>query len=144
MRERGRPGARCGVGGSSVVGEVARLSEKDTSGEKGGDEGSAGELSCSGEIGRLRENGVGVVDLRRGEELLEEAGEIDGDDGPGVAWSVGATEVGADGPCELVRSVLDASSTSFRSDERKLGSPVVSPLLSRALELAAREDSPCC
>lgn len=57
---------------------------------------------------------------------------------------MGAVDVGADGPCELVRSALDASSTSFRRDERKLGSPVVSTLLSRALELAAREDSPFC
>lgn len=69
---------------------------------------------------------------------------MDGEDGPGVGWSVGAIEVGADGPCELVRSVLDASSTSFRRDERKLGSPAESPLLSRALEQAAREDSPFC
>lgn len=97
MRERGRL-ARCAVGVSFVVGEAGGLPENDTSGEKGGEEGSAGEDSWIGEIGRLRGKGGGVVDERRGEERLEEAGEMDGEDGPGVAWSVGATEVGADGP----------------------------------------------
>lgn len=68
-----------------VVGEVVGLSEKDTSGEKGGEEGSAGDESWRGEIGRLREKGGGVVEARTGEEWLEEAGEMDGEDGPGVA-----------------------------------------------------------
>lgn len=83
------------------------------------------------------------MDVRRGEECMEEAGDMEGDDGPGVAWSVGAIEVGADGPCECVRSVVDASSTSFKREDKKLGSPVLSPL-TRALELAALEDSPVC
>jgi hypothetical protein len=52
-------------------------------------------------------------------------------------------EVAADGPWELVRSGVDASSTSFKREERKLGSLVIS-LFGRALELAAREDSPFC
>lgn len=82
------------------------------------------------------------MEERRGDEYLDEDGEIDGEDGPGDPWS-GAIEVGADGPWELVRSVVDASSTSFKSEERKLGSPGVSPFI-RALELAAREDSPFC
>lgn len=127
-----------------MVGEVARLPENETSGENGGEEGSTGEESWIGEIGRLRGKGGGGVEVRTGEERLEEAGEIDGDDGPGVACSVSATEVGADGPRELVRSVFEASSTSFKRDERKLGSPVESPLFCRVLELAAREDSPIC
>ena len=84
------------------MGDAAGLPENDTSGEKGGEEGSAGDESCSGEIGRLREKGGGVVDGIRGEEWLEEMGEVDGDEGPGVTWSVGATEVGAEGPQDVV------------------------------------------
>ena len=96
-------------------------------------------------MGRLREKGGGVVDEIRGDEWLEETGEMDGEDRPGVAWSVGAIEVGADGPCEVARSVVDESSTSFKREDKKLGSPILlSPFASRALELAALEDSPCC
>lgn len=44
-------------------------------------------------MGRLREwVGGGVVEERRGEEWIDGAGEIDGEDSPGVAWSVGAAE----------------------------------------------------
>ena len=39
-------------------------------------------------MGRLREYGGGLTEDRQGEERLEEAGEMDGEDGPGVAWSV--------------------------------------------------------
>lgn len=85
MRERRRLLSRCAVGVSFVAGEVVALPENDTSGEKGGEVGSAGEESWSGEIGRLRLKGGGVVDGRIGEERFEEAGEIDGEDGPGVA-----------------------------------------------------------
>lgn len=66
MRERGRPGWRCFV--SSFAPFDFGLPEEDTSGEKGGDEDSAGEDSWSGEIGRLRENGGGVADVGRGDE----------------------------------------------------------------------------
>ena len=54
---------------------------------------------------------------------------------------MGATDVEAEGPYEFVR--LGASSTSFKSDERKLGPAGFSPF-GRALELAApaRDDSP--
>ncbi len=45
MRERGRLVSRCAVGVSFVVGEVVGLPENDISGEKGGEEGSAGEES---------------------------------------------------------------------------------------------------
>lgn len=77
---------------------VVGFPEEDTSGEKGGDESSAGELRLMGEMGRLRAKGGGVVDDRRGEEWLEEAGEIEGEDGPEVTWSVGAPDAGAEGP----------------------------------------------
>jgi hypothetical protein len=52
--------------------------------------------------------------------------------------------VGADGPCEVARSVFEESSTSFKREDKKLGSPTLSPFVSRALELAALEDSPFC
>lgn len=80
----------------------------------------------------------------RGEEWLEETGEMDGEDGPGVVWSVGAMDVGADGPWEAASSVFDESSTSFKREDKKLGSPTLSPFARRALELAALEDSPFC
>jgi hypothetical protein len=74
---------------------------------------------------------------------------------------VGAIEVGADSISGVVRSVVDAYSTSFKRDDKKLGSPEVSPLsrvlgfvlkLTLALEfelplapaLAALDDSPFC
>lgn len=85
---------------SLEMGESSGLRENETSGENGGEDGSAGEESWRGEIGRLRENGGGVEAEKRGEDWLEEAGEIDGEDGPGVRWSVGATDVGADGPAD--------------------------------------------
>jgi hypothetical protein len=71
---------------------------------------------------------------------------MEGEERPGEGRSVGATDVEAEGPYEFVR--LGASSTSFNSDERKLGPEGLSPL-GRALELAApaRDDSPawfCC
>lgn len=55
---------------------------------------------------------------------------------------MGATDVEAEGPYEFVR--LGASSTSFNSDERKLGPVVVFSSFGLALELAAptRDDSP--
>lgn len=143
MRERGRPASRC-ASGLALLGEEAGLPENDTSGENGGEEGSAGEESWRGEMGRLREKGGGVVDEIRGDEWLEETGEMDGEDGPGVAWSVGAIDVGADGPCDVARSVVEESSTSFSREDKKLGSPILSPLVRRALELAALEDSPLC
>jgi hypothetical protein len=60
----------------------------------------------------------------RGEDWLDDEGEIEGE-GPGERWSVGAIEVGADSMRGVVRSVVDASSTSFKRDDRKLGSPKV-------------------
>lgn len=89
-------------------------------------------------MGRLRENGGGVADERRGEEKLDEVGEIEGDEGPGEGWSVDAAEV--EGPYVVW---LGASSTSFNNEERKLG-PMESSPFGRALELAApaRDDSP--
>lgn len=51
----------------------------DTLGEKDGDEGAAGEESWIGDIGLLRLCGSGLAGERRGEEKLEEMGEIDGD-----------------------------------------------------------------
>lgn len=136
MRERGRMVLR--VGSPLLVGELA---ENGSSGENGGDGGSDGEDNWRGEMGRLRGKGGGVADDRSGDEKPDEVGEIDGEEGPGEGWSVGATDVEADGPYELVR--LGASSTSFSNDERKLGPAVVSPF-GRALELAApaRDDSP--
>jgi hypothetical protein len=89
-------------------------------------------------MGRLRGKGGGVVEAMIGDERLEEAGEMDGDDGPGDAPSVRATDVAAEGPYEVR---LGASSTSFNSEDRKLGPPEDSPL-SRALALAALDDSP--
>lgn len=87
-------------------------------------------------MGRLRGKGGGVAAETRGEEYRDEAGEIEGEEGPGDGWSVGATDVEAEGPYEW----FGASSTSFNSDDRKLG-PEVSPP-GRTLELAALDDSP--
>jgi hypothetical protein len=69
----------------------------ETSGEKGGDDKSAGEESWMGEMGLLLIWGGGVADDKTGEEWLEGAGEIEGEEGPGVGWSVGATDAWADG-----------------------------------------------
>lgn len=76
IRERGRAEMRV-VSSSLTEGLVG----KGASGEKGGDGGSVGEDSWRGEIGRLRER-RGVAD-ERGDEKLDEVGEIMGDDGPG-------------------------------------------------------------
>lgn len=65
MRERGRPDWRCGL--SSLAPFDDGLPDV-TSGEKGGDEGGAGEDSWRGEMGRLRGKGGGVAAERRGEE----------------------------------------------------------------------------
>jgi hypothetical protein len=102
---------------------------------------------------------------------LDDTGEIDGEEGPGETWSVGAIDVGAESKSGVVRSVVDASSTSFKREDKKLGSPEASPLtrafafvlrftpalafgltletfelvpLPLALALAALEDSPFC
>lgn len=137
-RERGRMVFRVD---SPLLG--GGLVESGSSGENGGDGGSDGEDNWRGEMGRLREKGGGVAE-KRGDEKPEDVGEIDGEEGPGEGWSVGATDVEAEGPYELVR--LGASSTSFNNDERKLGplGPAVVSPFDRALELAApaRDDSP--
>jgi hypothetical protein len=138
IRDRGRPVGRGVVSSVVPLAPLDGLPENETSGEKGGDEGSAGEDSWIGEMGRLRGKGGGVVEDMTGEERLEEAGDIDGEDGPGDAPSVRTTDVAADGPYELR---LGASSTSFNSDDKKLGPPELSPF-SRALALAALDDSP--
>jgi hypothetical protein len=80
---------------------------------------------------------------------LDDKGEMDGEEGPGDIWSVGAIDVGADSTSGVVRSVVDASSTSFKRDDRKLGSPVVSAFAlelapTPAAALAALDDSPFC
>ena len=71
------------------VGEPLGVPEKDTSGENGGEERSIGEESWMGEIGRLRGKGGGVVDDSWGEDRPDDAGDIDGDERPGVRCSVG-------------------------------------------------------
>ena len=86
-------------------------------------------------MGRLRGKGGGVAAETRGEEYRDEAGEMEGEDGPGEGWSVGAADVEAEGPYAW----FGASSTSFNSDDRKLG-PLSPP--GRTLELAALDDSP--
>ena len=83
IRDRDRPvPARDGVGsGRSLFPEV----DGETSGENGGDEGPAGDESWSGDMGRLRAYGGGLVVDKQGEDWLEGAGERDGEDGPEVA-----------------------------------------------------------
>lgn len=57
---------------------------------------------------------------------MEGAGESEGDEGPGVLCSA---ETGAEGPYEFTLGGVDASSTSFKRDCRKLGSLEASALI---------------
>lgn len=115
----------------------------DTFGEKAGDEGAAGDESRIGDIGRLRLTGGGLVGDRWGEEKSDETGEMDGDDGPGVELSALVAKV--DGPYALVPIGVENSSTSFKSDWRKLGSLEVSVLIrAEACAPAFLDDSPFC
>jgi hypothetical protein len=41
-----------------------------------------------------------VAAARSGEEYRDEAGEMEGEEGPGDGWSVGATDVEVEGPYE--------------------------------------------
>lgn len=66
---------------------------------------------------------------------------MEGEDGLGVGWSVGAVDVGAEGPREFDWPGVDASSTSFNKDDRKLGSLRPSPM-GRGPGFAAREGAP--
>ena len=82
IRDRDRPASVRRVGsGRSLFLEV----DGETSGDNGGDEGPAGEESWSGDMGRLRVYGGGLVVDKQGDDWLEGAGERDGEDGPDVA-----------------------------------------------------------
>ena len=104
-------------------------------GENSGDEKAGSEETEEGDVGPVAWGGGVVDDDGRGDDRLEESGDWAGDEGRGELMSVGGNTGDLWNP--LLRLGADESSTSFRSDCRKLGPAALASALGRLLVVDA-------